>query len=152
MGGGRWRLARALSAARTYRRSGTRQRGPAGAALHRAGRAQLAHRAGPGPWSQGGGEIPDLPDASPGPEERFGGDALRSRSSAGEQPGTRSHVGGSRIMKHVLVIDDEPFVRDALKRVLESEAVSLQAAGDAEAAPARLRGQTAGWGLLGVTI
>jgi len=26
--------------------------------------------------------------------------------------------------EHLLIIDDEPFVRDALKRVLESEAVT----------------------------
>ena len=46
-------------------------------------------------------------------------------------------------MKHVLVIDDEPFVRDALKRVLESGSVSVQSAGDAEAALVQLRGQLA---------
>jgi len=35
-------------------------------------------------------------------------------------------------MKHLLIIDDEPFVRDALKRVLESEAVTVHTAPDAD--------------------
>lgn len=37
-------------------------------------------------------------------------------------------------MKHVLVIDDEPFVRDALKRVLEEEDTQVDVAADAETA------------------
>lgn len=36
-------------------------------------------------------------------------------------------------MKHLLVIDDEPFVRDALKRVLEASEVRVDVAADAEA-------------------
>jgi two-component system response regulator MprA len=35
-------------------------------------------------------------------------------------------------MKHLLVIDDEPFVRDALKRVLEASEVRVDVAEDAE--------------------
>ena len=35
-------------------------------------------------------------------------------------------------MKHLLVIDDEPFVRDALKRVLEASEVRVDVAADAE--------------------
>jgi CheY-like chemotaxis protein len=46
-------------------------------------------------------------------------------------------------MKHILVIDDEPFVRDALKRVLEDEAVLVATAADAESALTQLRGQIA---------
>jgi CheY-like chemotaxis protein len=42
-------------------------------------------------------------------------------------------------MKHLLVIDDEPFVRDALKRVLEGEAVTVHTAADAAAALVHLR-------------
>jgi CheY-like chemotaxis protein len=44
-------------------------------------------------------------------------------------------------VKHVLVVDDEPFVRDALKRVLEGESVTVQTAEDAEAALSQLRKQ-----------
>jgi len=44
-------------------------------------------------------------------------------------------------MKHLLVIDDEPFVRDALKRVLESDAVTVHTAPDADAALIQLRSQ-----------
>jgi len=44
-------------------------------------------------------------------------------------------------MKHLLVVDDEPFVRDALKRVLEGEAVAVDTAPDAESALGRLQNQ-----------
>lgn len=46
-------------------------------------------------------------------------------------------------MKHLLVIDDEPFVRDALKRVLESDAVTVLTASDADAALVQMRTLTA---------
>lgn len=42
-------------------------------------------------------------------------------------------------MKRLLVIDDEPFVREALKRVLGSDSVTVDAANDAAAALAELR-------------
>jgi CheY-like chemotaxis protein len=41
-------------------------------------------------------------------------------------------------MKRVLVIDDEPYVRDALKRVLEDDELGVDVAADAEAALVRL--------------
>jgi CheY-like chemotaxis protein len=46
-------------------------------------------------------------------------------------------------MKHLLIVDDEPFVRDALKRVLEDEAVAVETAADAESALAQLKHQVA---------
>ena len=45
-------------------------------------------------------------------------------------------------MKRLLVIDDEPFVRDALKRVLEEEELGVDVAADAETALVQLRNQT----------
>jgi CheY-like chemotaxis protein len=44
-------------------------------------------------------------------------------------------------MKRLLVIDDEPYVRDALKRVLEDDELSVDVAADAEAALVQLKGQ-----------
>jgi CheY-like chemotaxis protein len=41
-------------------------------------------------------------------------------------------------MKRVLVIDDEPYVRDALKRVLEDDELGVDVAANAEAALVRL--------------
>ena len=41
-------------------------------------------------------------------------------------------------MKRLLVIDDEPFVRDALKRVLEEEELQVDVAADAETALVQL--------------
>ena len=41
-------------------------------------------------------------------------------------------------MKRLLVIDDEPFVRDALKRVLEEDELSVEVAADAETALVQL--------------
>jgi len=41
-------------------------------------------------------------------------------------------------MKRILVIDDEPYVRDALKRVLEDDELGVDVAADAEAALVRL--------------
>lgn len=41
-------------------------------------------------------------------------------------------------MKRILVIDDEPFVRDALKRVLEDSELAVDVANDAEAALVQL--------------
>ena len=41
-------------------------------------------------------------------------------------------------MLHILVIDDEPFVREALERVLKSSAVSVAGAADAAAGLALL--------------
>jgi len=46
-------------------------------------------------------------------------------------------------MKHLLVIDDEPFVRDALKRVLEGDSITVHTAPDADAALVQLRSQPA---------
>ena len=44
-------------------------------------------------------------------------------------------------MKRLLVIDDEPFVRDALKRVLEEDELGVEVAADAETALDQLRRQ-----------
>ncbi len=44
-------------------------------------------------------------------------------------------------MKHLLVIDDEPFVRDALKRVLEDDELKVDVVADAETALVRLSAQ-----------
>jgi CheY-like chemotaxis protein len=41
----------------------------------------------------------------------------------------------------VLVVDDEPFVREALKRVLEGDGVLVEMAADAETALAWLKGE-----------
>lgn len=41
-------------------------------------------------------------------------------------------------MQRVLIVDDEPFVREALQRVLGSKAFEVDVAADAEAAIARL--------------
>ena len=46
-------------------------------------------------------------------------------------------------MKHLLIVDDEPFVRDALKRVLEGQSVTVYTADGAEAALNQLRRQVA---------
>jgi CheY-like chemotaxis protein len=46
-------------------------------------------------------------------------------------------------MNRVLIIDDEPFVREALKRVLEGDGVSVDTAADANSALAQLRAQPA---------
>jgi CheY-like chemotaxis protein len=45
-------------------------------------------------------------------------------------------------MKRLLVIDDEPYVRDALKRVLEDDELSVDVAADAEAALLQLNSQS----------
>ena len=45
-------------------------------------------------------------------------------------------------MKRLLVIDDEPYVRDALKRVLEDDELSVDVAADAEAALVKLSSQS----------
>jgi DNA-binding response OmpR family regulator len=45
-------------------------------------------------------------------------------------------------MKRLLVIDDEPYVRDALKRVLEDDELSVDVAADAEAALVQLSSQS----------
>lgn len=44
-------------------------------------------------------------------------------------------------MKHVLVVDDEPFVRAAVRRVLEASGAQVEEAVDAPSALARLAGQ-----------
>ena len=44
-------------------------------------------------------------------------------------------------MKRLLVIDDEPFVRDALKRVLEEDELQVDVAADAESALVQLNRQ-----------
>jgi CheY-like chemotaxis protein len=44
-------------------------------------------------------------------------------------------------MKRLLVIDDEPFVRDALKRVLEEDDLQVDVAADAETALVQLNRQ-----------
>jgi CheY-like chemotaxis protein len=44
-------------------------------------------------------------------------------------------------MKRILVIDDEPFVRDALKRVLEEDELQVDVAADAETALVQLNRQ-----------
>ena len=44
-------------------------------------------------------------------------------------------------MKRLLVIDDEPFVRDALKRVLEEDELQVDVAADAETALVQLNRQ-----------
>jgi CheY-like chemotaxis protein len=44
-------------------------------------------------------------------------------------------------MKRILVIDDEPFVRDALKRVLEEDELQVDVAADAETALVQLNAQ-----------
>jgi CheY-like chemotaxis protein len=44
-------------------------------------------------------------------------------------------------MKRILVIDDEPFVRDALKRVLEEEELQVDVTADAESALVQLNRQ-----------
>lgn len=44
-------------------------------------------------------------------------------------------------MKRLLVIDDEPFVRDALKRVLEETELQVDVAADAETALVQLNRQ-----------
>jgi CheY-like chemotaxis protein len=41
-------------------------------------------------------------------------------------------------MKRILVIDDEPYVRDALKRVLEDDELGVDVAADAESALVQL--------------
>jgi CheY-like chemotaxis protein len=41
-------------------------------------------------------------------------------------------------MKRLLVVDDEPFVREALKRVLEGDEVMVETASDAESALAKV--------------
>ena len=43
-------------------------------------------------------------------------------------------------MKHVLVVDDEPYVREAVRRVLEHGGANVEEAVDAKAALARLAG------------
>jgi len=43
-------------------------------------------------------------------------------------------------MKHVLVVDDEPYVREAVRRVLEHGGALVEEAVDAKAALARLAG------------
>ena len=44
-------------------------------------------------------------------------------------------------MKRLLIVDDEPFVREALKRVLEEESLIVAVAADATAALAELQRQ-----------
>jgi DNA-binding response OmpR family regulator len=45
-------------------------------------------------------------------------------------------------VKRLLIVDDEPFVRDALKRVLEEDSLLVAVAADAAAALAELQRET----------